>query len=384
MAGKNVLVLGGGIGGLTCASELRKSLGSEHEVILLDKSDKHLFQPSLTWIMMGWRTASQISRDLDILNRKGIHYINAEVKEIDLAARKVKAGERDLSYDYLVISLGAELAPESVPGFPESAYSIHDLSGVERLQSVLREFESGKIVVLVSSMPFKCPAAPYETSLLLDSFFAQKGIRDQVQIEICTAEPQPLPVAGPEVGEVVRKLVEGRNISFNPNFKVTAIDPQRKEISFENGESRQFDLIVGVPPHRSPAPVREAGLTNETGWIPVDGTNLQTKEENVFAIGDVTAVKLISGMMLPKAGVFAHAQGKVVAANIAAQIKGAAGRGAFDGRGGCFLETGYGKAAFAQGEFFADPKPLVTLKPSGRFRRWGKVFFEKYWLWRWF
>ena len=86
--------------------------------------------------------------------------------------------------------------------------------------------------------------------------------------------------------------------------------------------------------------------------------------------------------MLPKAGVFAHAEAKVVAANIAAAVAGKPGR-RFDGHGSCWVEAGDGKAAFGSGDFYASPAPAVVLHPPSRFRHWTKVAFEKYWLWRW-
>ncbi|MFZ3062153.1 MAG: NAD(P)/FAD-dependent oxidoreductase, partial [Actinomycetota bacterium] len=88
--------------------------------------------------------------------------------------------------------------------------------------------------------------------------------------------------------------------------------------------------------------------------------------------------------MLPKAGVFAHYQADVVAHNIAAEIKGSRSRKAFDGRGYCFVEMGYGKAGFDSGNFYTEPQPTVRLRKPGRLWHWGKILFEKWWLWRWF
>jgi sulfide:quinone oxidoreductase len=116
----------------------------------------------------------------------------------------------------------------------------------------------------------------------------------------------------------------------------------------------------------------------------VDRATFETTVPRVYAIGDVTTVPLAMGKPLPKAGVFAHRQAEVVAANLAAQWTGSGVRRAFDGHGECFLETGDGRAGFGAGNFYAEPLPQVTLKGPNRFWHWGKVAFEWKWLRGWF
>jgi len=120
---------------------------------------------------------------------------------------------------------------------------------------------------------------------------------------------------------------------------------------------------VAIPPHRPPALVREAGLSNETGWIPVDRQRLATSHDRVLAIGDVTALRIPCRwkpdvpLMLPKAGAFAHAEALVVAHRIAAEIRGAAPTDRFCGDGFCILEAGKDLAGVAFGDFFHEPSP---------------------------
>ena len=104
----------------------------------------------------------------------------------------------------------------------------------------------------------------------------------------------------------------------------------------------------------------------------------------MYAVGDVVAIPLALGKPLPKAGVFAHAEALVVARNIARSITGKGRPAAFDGAGGCFVETGDGKAGFGTGNFYAEPVPQVKFYAPGR--RWhaAKVLLEKGSLWRWF
>jgi len=161
---------------------------------------------------------------------------------------------------------------------------------------------------------------------------------------------------------------------------LTSIDNQTNELIFSNHEPAPFDLLAGVPPHRAPQMVKESTLSNDAGWVPVNKRTLQTTIENVYAIGDVTAVTLANGMALPKAGVFAEGQAQSVAHRIAAEIQKGGQQAEYDGLGYCWIESGGGSAGFASGEFYAEPHPLVPLPRSGRMWHWGKILFERYWL----
>ncbi len=206
-------------------------------------------------------------------------------------------------------------------------------------------------------------------------------MRHNVELAVYTPEPAPLPVAGPALGQAVQELLAHKGIAFHPGKKLAAVE--ERALRFDDGSSAPFDLLVAVPPHRAPSVVQQAGLTGDTGWVPVDERALETQHEGVFAIGDVTLIPLFDGKPLPKAGVFAHAEAQVVARNIAARILGLAKREAFDGSGSCFLEAGGGMAGMARGDFLAQPRQITMRSPS-RVWHWGKVAFERYWLWKWY
>ncbi|MBI5577358.1 MAG: NAD(P)/FAD-dependent oxidoreductase [Deltaproteobacteria bacterium] len=390
MAGKTVVVLGGGVGGLVASSKLRKMLGREHRVVLVDRDTRHIFAPSFTWLMLGWRTPPQIIRDLSLLRRKGIEYVNAEALEIDPGNRLVKTGAGDFAYDYLILALGAELDPQSVPGLSGSAHTPYSLDGAVALRDALKNFAGGKVAVVISALPFKCPAAPYETALLMEYAFRQRGIRDKVDLRVFTPETLPMPVAGTEVGTAVKRFLDERGIGFHPQHKLSSVDAGKKEIAFENGQKAGFDLLVAVPPHRSPEVVRKSALANEAGWISVDRRTLKTGLDDVYALGDVASISLPGRyrpdmpLPLPKAGVFAHFQAAAVAFNIASEVKGGTGSEIFSGKGYCFLETGYGMAGYGSGNFYGEPQPAVTFGRPTRPWRIAKVLFEKWWLRHWF
>lgn len=327
------VILGGGVGGLVAANVLRRRLERRHRVILVDRQSTHVYAPSFLWMMLGWREPPDISRDLGRLGRKGIEVVQEEILEIDPARRRVTTARQELAGDYLVVALGAEGWPDGVPRLAEAGHNLYDLDGVGRLRDALRGFREGRVVVLVAGVPFKCPAAPYEAAMLIEASLRERGLRERAPVDVYTPETLPMPVAGTAMGEAIKAMVEGKGIGFHPQHKLTALDPERRELAFENGVRAGWDLLVVVPPHRCPPVVRAAGLTGEAAWVPVDKGTLETGHERVLAIGDVTAIKLPVGLMLPKAGVFAHAQAETVAENIAAEITGRPPRARFDGRG---------------------------------------------------
>ena len=121
MMSKTILILGGGVGGLVTANALSDKLGGDHRIVVVDKQSDHLFTPSLLWLMVGWRTPDQLTKDLRLLLRPGIEVLNAEVQTIDPNQNRVVVGGKELAYDYMVVALGADLTPEAMPGYVEAA-----------------------------------------------------------------------------------------------------------------------------------------------------------------------------------------------------------------------------------------------------------------------
>lgn len=379
---RTALVLGAGLGGMVAAQELRRLLPAADRVVLVERESRHIFPPSLLWLMVGERDEEAISRPCGHAARGGIELVRGEVSAIDPATRSVRVGERTLQGDALVIALGADYAPQTVPGLAEAGLCIYTLEGATAIRDALARFDGGRLVVLTATPQYKCPAAPYEAALLAESFLRNSVRREKVTMNFYAAEPGPMMVAGPAVSAGVRAMVEARDIRYHPEHQVRSVNPELRRIEFTNGMSADFDLLLYVPPHRVPAAVREAGLTNESGWVPVDRHTLETKFAGVYALGDVTVIPLKMGRPLPKAGVFAHGQAEVVAHNIAAAWTGKGEARRFEGEGMCFIETGGGRAGMGSGNFYAEPLPDVRLREPGVLWHGAKVLYEKYWLWK--
>jgi len=378
------LVLGGGVGGLVAAHRLRKLLPARHRVVLVEREARHVFPPSLLWVMTGARSVDSVSRPLARLERKGIDVVRGEVEAIDPVERTARVNGQELAAEFLVVALGAEFAPQLVPGLAEGGVTFCTPIGAETVRRAVDGFTGGRLVLLTAAPAYKCPAAPYEAALLLDDLLRRRGLRERTEIALYAAEPGPMGVAGPEVSAGVRAMVESRGIAYHPEHQVTEVDASARRLRFANGVEAAYDLLIHVPGMLPPPAVRSSGLAAESGWIAVDRHTLATRFEQVAAVGDVTAIPLQLGKPLPKAGVFAHAQAEVVAANIAREVTGHGAPARFDGHGECFVETGGGRAGFGSGDFYAEPLPRVTLHPPAWRWHLGKVLLEKSWLWRWF
>jgi sulfide:quinone oxidoreductase len=381
MAAHTVVVVGGGTGGIVAANRLRRRLAPEDRVVVVERDPVYRFAPSFLWVLTGERRPEQISVEVGRLRRRGIELVEAEAQAIDTDARRVETSNGPIGYERLVLAAGAELAPDQLPGFSEAALNVYTLEGAVAANSALEGFAGGRVVVLVSGLPYKCPAAPYETALLSEALLRKRGVH--ATVEVYTPEPFPMPTAGAEVGSAVRSILEQRGIGFHPEQTVEQIDPGARALLLSGGERVPYDLLLGVPPHRAPSFLAESPLAGPTGFVPVDPESLATEVDGVYAIGDATSVPLAGGKFLPKAGVFANKQADVVAARIAAELRGQTPAGGFDGRGACFLELGDGAAAYASGGFYGETGPTMRLRRPGRRWHLAKIAVERYFLRRW-
>jgi sulfide:quinone oxidoreductase len=232
---RTALVLGAGLGGMVAAQALRRLLPRGDQVVLVEREETHVFPPSLLWLMVGERTTEAISRPVEHAIREGIELVRGEVTALDPAARTVRVGSRNLHGDAIVVSLGAEYAPQSIPGLDEAGLCLYSLAGATAIRETLERFERGRIAVLTAAPAYKCPAGPYEGALIVDNFLRQHGRRDNITMEFYAAEPGPMMVAGPAVSAGVRGMLQARGIGYHPEHQVKAVDPRARRLEFANG-----------------------------------------------------------------------------------------------------------------------------------------------------
>jgi sulfide:quinone oxidoreductase len=374
MTATTTLILGGGFGGISAANSLRRLLPSEHGVVVVDKSSHFHVGAGKTWIMLGDRTYEQISRPRAALLAPGVRFVEAGVLGLDLSNRTVSMENNTLHWDHLVIALGADLDLTKVPGLAEAAHTFYTVEGAQRLRAVVERFPGGDLAILIPKVPFMCPPAPYEAAMLLHHAFESRGLADRARLAIYTAEGAPMSTAGPAMGQYVKEELARRAIGFHPQKTTARVDGAAQRVVFEDGSEVRYDLLIAIPPHEAPKIVRDAQLTNQSGWIPVDPQTLRVKTRpevgELYAVGDVTSVPLPGrykpdvALSLPKAGVFAEAHGRVVAHQIAAKVLSRAPSETFDGKGYCYLETGGERAVKGDGSFFELPHPVMEKRSA--------------------
>ncbi|MFQ5942645.1 MAG: NAD(P)/FAD-dependent oxidoreductase [Anaerolineales bacterium] len=374
-----VLILGGGFGGVATAVTLRKQLGSSHEITLVDQRESFAFGFRKTWAFIGTSPMADGSRPLMGLQRLGIDVIRGTIESIEPANRSAIVDGKQLLADSLVVALGAQAKPGAVPGFVEHGVYFYDLTAVGEAHRCLQEFEGGRVAIVILGLPYPCPPAPYETALLMKENFAGRSL--QAEIHVYSPQPMSLPV----LGEAGCSAIEGRlaeaGIVFHPYHQVDRIESQ--QVVFGTGAA-PFDFLIGIPVHASPEVVVASGLTEKGAWINVDPRTLETSHPDIYAVGDSVHIPLANGKALPKAGVFAEAQGLVVAKRIAAKLTGEAPAATFGGEGNCFLEVGAGKAMLVRGDFLAEPRPDVELLEASEVNYQAKLDFERTRLEAWF
>jgi sulfide:quinone oxidoreductase len=274
MAGKTVVILGAGVGGLVAANRLRRMLGKEHRVVLIDRSPLYVFAPSFTWVMLGQRNINQISRDLRKLEKKGIEFKAAEVTGFDFDNKRVLHSTGQVVYDYLIVSLGVDYTAEDVPGL-HRAWSFYHAEGAEGLRDALTEFKGGRVAVVVPTLPYRCPPAPYEGAMLLDHHFRKKKFRGDVELKVITPEKQPLMAAGEGVGEGVLQLLKERDIAFAGGMSLKSVNLEKRLLNFADGPKEEFDMLIATPVHKLPLVVAGTPLVDGGAWIPVDRETMQ-------------------------------------------------------------------------------------------------------------
>ncbi|HEY5606342.1 MAG TPA: FAD-dependent oxidoreductase [Thermoplasmata archaeon] len=369
---KKVVILGGGVGGTIVANLLAKKLRrDEAEIILVDKTGKHVYQPGFVYVAFEKLRSAKLVREERKLLRKRVKLVVGEAARIDPEGRKVHLADGSvLDYDRLVVALGARLTPDELPGYVEAAHHFYSAEAAEKLRTALETFPGGKVVVGVASVPYKCPPAPAEAACQLDYYFTRKGMRNKVDIHFLSPLSRVFPLEN--VNGAVEGTFKAHGIRSTIFFNVESIDAVAKTVTSIEGETVPYDLLIMVPPHRGAKAVEDSGLGDRGGWLPTDKHSLRTKaHEDIFALGDCTDVPV------SKSGAAAHFQAKVVAESVVADLRGQPSTATYDGHVMCYCDAGYHKGISMSFDYEHPPVP-----PKLNLKDWlGKRFLNRaYWV----
>lgn len=372
----HVVILGAGFGGLAAVQGLQSRLGDRVDITVVDRADRFYMGFAKLWDLAGVRPLDEGTAPLTGLEARGVGFVQGEVRAIDPEARRVETTTGTLQADALVVALGAPSAPPHLDLLGgDGAHDLYDPASLPAIREGLEAIDAGRVLVAVLGGPFKCPPAPFEAVLIVDDILRRRGVRDRVEVSVSTFQPATLPVAGPDASAYVAGHLGERGIDLLAGRKVVAVDAEERLVRFGDGSSAAYDLLLGVPACAPPRAVRDSALAGPSGWIEPDRHTLRTSFERVYAVGDCTLVPTANAQ-LPKAGVFAAAEGEVAAANIAADLEGGPGA-TFDGHGFCFLELPGRRVAFVEGNFFAEPAPDVHLSEADEERFAAKQAYER-------
>jgi sulfide:quinone oxidoreductase len=365
-----VVVLGGGVGGTLVANLLSKQLGRDAAITVVDPSGMHVYQPGFLYVALGQANGRWLARDERTLLRDGIDLVVDGAKKIDTQAKRVDlTGGGSIEYDYLVVSTGARLVPEQIPGLVEGTHHFYTLEGAQRLREELRRFRGGRVGIGIAGIPYKCPPAPVEFTMMIDEYLRKKGLRDRSAVTLLSPLNRAFTIES--ASKLVQPIMEKRGIELVTFFNAEAVDPSAGVVTSLEGEKFEYDLMVLVPPHRGQKVIEESGLGDPGGWIPTDRFTLEVEgHEGVFAMGDAT------DLPISKSGSTAHFEAPVIASRIGSLIKGTAPKVSYGGKVMCFLETGNRKSTILRFDY---EHPPVPPKPS-TFWHIGKWMFNRlYW-----
>jgi sulfide:quinone oxidoreductase len=365
-----VVVLGGGVGGTLAANLLSKELGRDARITVVDPTGMHAYQPGFLYVALGQANGRWLARDERTLLRRDVELVVDAADRIYPESGLVHlARGGSMPFDHLVLATGARLVPDQVPGMVEGAYDFYSLDGALRLREALRSFTGGRLLVGVAGVPYKCPPAPVEFTLLVDEYLRRRGVREKTELTLLSPLNRAFTIES--ASKLVQPIMDRQRIGLTTFFNVEEVDASARVVASLEGEKAEYDLLVLVPPHRGQRVVEDSGLGDPGGWIPVDRTTLQHEEfGNVFAIGDAT------NLPISKSGSTAHFEAPVVVSRIASIVKGTAPKAAYGGRVMCFLETGGGKATALRFDYEHPPAPPA---PS-RHWHWAKWMFNRlYW-----
>ena len=386
---QRIVILGAGTGGTLTANRLRRTYGDSAEITVIDRDDRHIYQPGLLFVPFDLADPGEIVRPRHAQIHDGIEFRVAEVDRVDTADNVVHLADGEtIGYDVLVIATGAALLPEETegltgPGWQERVFTFYTLEGATALRDAMRTFDRGRLVVNMIDMPIKCPVAPLEFCFLADWYLRERGVRQDV--EVVYATPLDGAFTKPVAAGRLAGLLEQKGVILETEFATGQVDGENGRLVSWDEREIPFDLLVTIPLHGGAAFIaRSPGLGDELGFVTTDTATLQSKAApNVFAIGDATNVPT------SKAGSVTHFEAETLIENIGRFLDGQELTGTFDGHANCFIETGFHKALLIDFNYEVEPLPgkfpephigpLPLLKES-RLNHMAKLAFQSiYW-----
>ena len=373
---KSILILGAGFAGLELATRLSEEVPDDVDVTIIDSSDAFVFGYSKLDVMFGRVDPATVRLPYARLSKPSVRFVQERAVSIDPEHRRVTTDRSQYQPDVLVIALGADLDPAATPGMVEEGTEYYSLDGAERVRTVLPGFEGGDVIIGVLGNFFKCPAAPFETALMLHDYLERRGRRSSSSIKVISPMSTPIPIS-PEASAGILDALAARDIGWWPESKVVSMDPSVRLSTLADGRTAPYDLFLGIPAHRAPRVVEDSPLA-EDGWVAVDHTTFATRFENVYAVGDVTSAPV------PRVGAIAEGEARTLAEVLIHQLRGGTPPEPYRGLATCYIEFGGSRVARFDANFLSGPKPFGSYTEASEAMVANKVEFGASRRRRWF
>lgn len=314
-----ILILGGGFAAVAAAEELARSVDDSVDITMISSTSEFTFFPAIVPMVFGQFSLNDIHFDLRRkLSERNVRLIKGEILSIDSLKRTVEVTGNDVEgtvhYDLLLIAIGRRLATEKIPGFFENSHHLLNVEAAVRFKDTVAGMSEGRIIVGLCPNAF-LPVPVCESALALAGHFSSQVADGSVSVSAVFPESLEDAFVGSNLFRDLRGSFEKRGVELVESFPISHVEKGR--LVSGNGDSKNFDLLLLIPPFSGQTPVEKALIsTNENGFVQVDQNMKVVGSEDIFAAGDIVSLQG------PRFGYMAIRQGKVAAKNIAAMIKG--------------------------------------------------------------
>ncbi|MEE6503153.1 hypothetical protein FKM82_004756 [Ascaphus truei] len=368
----DVVVVGGGAGGITMGARMKRKVGAGN-VAIIEPSEKHYYQPIWTLVGGGAKKLASSERSTASLIPSGVEWIKSEVKGFDPDKNCIRIGDdKEIAYKYLIIALGIKLQYEKVKGLPDGFNypkigSNYSVKTVEKTWKALQDFRKGNAIFTFPNTPVKCAGAPQKIMYLSEEYLRKTGKRSDANIIFNTSLGAIFGVK--KYADALLEIIKERNIELNYRQSLIEVRAEKREAVFENldkpGETKvyEYEMLHVTPPMGPPDVLVNSAVADAAGWVDVNKETLQhTKYPNVFGIGDCT------NLPTSKTAAAVAAQSAVLDKTISLVMKNQKPSSKYDGYTSCPLVTGYRKVILAEFDYSAQPLETFPID-QGKERR---------------
>ncbi|KAM4747166.1 sulfide:quinone oxidoreductase, mitochondrial [Rhinophrynus dorsalis] len=368
----DVVVVGGGAGGITMSARMKRKVGAG-KVAVIEPSETHYYQPMWTLVGGGAKKLASSARSTESVIPSGVKWIKSEVKAFDPDKNCIRIGDdKEISYKYLIIALGLKLQYDKIKGLPEGFNypkigSNYSVKTVEKTWKALQDFKKGNAIFTFPNTPVKCAGAPQKIMYLSDAYLRKMGKRGDANIIFNTSLGVIFGVK--KYADALMQIIKERDIEVNFRHSLIEVRADKQEAVFENldnpGETKvlQYEMLHVTPPMGPTDVLLNSAVSDANGWVDVNKYTLQhNKYPNVFGIGDCT------NLPTSKTAAAIAAQSAALDKTISLVMKQQKSTAKYDGYTSCPLVTGYNKVILA--EFDYSSQPLETFPiDQGKERR---------------